>query len=74
MEAIDEWPRDYELEHEGDEEDVAFYLGLLARMRPRRVMELLAAGTCRINPSSRQARNTPSRPICGRRAARSNRR
>jgi hypothetical protein len=33
MEAIYERPRDYDLEHEGDEEDVAFHLRLLARWR-----------------------------------------
>jgi hypothetical protein len=31
MEAIYERPRDYDLEHEGDDEDIAFYLQLLAR-------------------------------------------
>ena len=47
MEAIYERPRDYDLEHEGDEEDVAFYLRLLARWQPRSVMEL-AAGSGRV--------------------------
>ena len=47
MEAIYERPRDYDLEHEGDEEDVAFYLQLLARWQPGRVMEL-AAGSGRV--------------------------
>ena len=47
MEAIYERPRDYDLEHEGDEEDVAFYLKLLDRWRPRRVMEL-ASGSGRV--------------------------
>jgi SAM-dependent methyltransferase len=47
MEAIYERPRDYDLEHEGDEEDVGFYLRLLARWQPRRVMEL-AAGSGRV--------------------------
>ena len=46
MEAIYERPRDCDLEHESDEEDVAFYLRLLARWQPRRVMEL-AAGSGR---------------------------
>jgi hypothetical protein len=31
MEAIYERPRDYDLQHEGDDEDVAFYLRLLDR-------------------------------------------
>jgi predicted O-methyltransferase YrrM len=47
METIYERPLDYDLEHEGDEEDVAFYLRLLARWQPRRVMEL-AAGSGRV--------------------------
>jgi predicted O-methyltransferase YrrM len=47
MEAIYERPRDYDLEHEGDDEDVAFYLRLLDRWRPRRVMEL-ASGSGRV--------------------------
>ena len=47
MEAIYQRPDDYDLEHEGDEEDVAFYLRLLARWQPRRVMEL-AAGSGRV--------------------------
>ena len=47
MEAIYQRPRDYDLEHEGDDEDVEFYTGLLARWRPRRVLEL-ASGSGRI--------------------------
>jgi SAM-dependent methyltransferase len=47
MEAIYERPRDYDLEHEGDEQDVAFYLRLLAHWQPRRVIEL-AAGSGRV--------------------------
>jgi len=47
VEAIYERPRDYDLEHEGDDEDVAFYLTLLERWRPRRVIEL-AAGSGRV--------------------------
>ena len=55
MEAIYERPGDYDLEHEGDEEDVAFYLRLLARWQPRRVMEL-AAGSGRVTiPLARAA-------------------
>ena len=55
MEAIYERPRDYDLEHEGDDEDVAFYLRLLARWQPRRVMEL-AAGSGRVTiPLARAA-------------------
>jgi predicted O-methyltransferase YrrM len=55
MEAIDERPRDYDLEHEGDDEDIAFYQQLLARWQPRRVIEL-AAGSGRVTiPLARAA-------------------
>jgi SAM-dependent methyltransferase len=55
MEAIYERPQDYDLEHEGDDEDVAFYVGLLQRWRPRRVMEL-ASGSGRVTiPLARAA-------------------
>jgi SAM-dependent methyltransferase len=55
MEAIYERPRDYDLEHEGDDEDVAFYLRLLDRWQPRRVIEL-AAGSGRVTiPLARAA-------------------
>src|SRR5829696_5102244 len=47
MEAIYERPHDYDLEHEREEGDVAFYLRLLAQWQPRRVMEL-AAGSGRV--------------------------
>lgn len=47
MEAIYERPRDYDLEHEGDDEDVRFYLRLLADWKPRRVVEL-ASGSGRV--------------------------
>jgi SAM-dependent methyltransferase len=58
METIYERPGDYDLEHEGDEEDVAFYLRLLARWQPRRVMEL-AAGSGRVAiPLARAAART----------------
>ena len=55
MEAIYERPRDYDLEHEGDDEDVEFYLRLLDRWQPRRVIEL-AAGSGRVTiPLARAA-------------------
>src|SRR5690242_16139312 len=55
METIYERPEDYDLEHEGDDEDIAFYTHLLERWRPRRIMEL-AAGTGRITiPLARAA-------------------
>jgi SAM-dependent methyltransferase len=58
MEPIYQRPHDYDLEHEGDDEDVAFYLGLLDRWQPRRVMEL-AAGSGRVTiPLARAAAAT----------------
>ena len=47
MEAIYERPEDYDLEHEGDDEDIRFYLELVKRVRPRRVLEL-ASGSGRV--------------------------
>lgn len=40
-------PRDYDLEHEGDEEDIRFYEALVRRLQPARVLEL-AAGSGRV--------------------------
>src|SRR5262249_46439635 len=40
-------PRDYDLEHEDDDEDVAFHLELARRLAPRRVLEL-GAGSGRV--------------------------
>lgn len=40
-------PDEYDLEHLGDEEDIAFYLGLVRRLRPKRILEL-GCGTGRI--------------------------
>jgi SAM-dependent methyltransferase len=55
MEAIYERPQDYDLEHEGDGEDVAFYLRLISRLKPARVLEL-AAGSGRVTmPLARAA-------------------
>src|SRR5690349_11989649 len=55
MEAIYERPGDYDLEHEGDDEDITFYVRLLDRWRPRRVMEL-GSGTGRVSiPLARAA-------------------
>lgn len=34
-------PGQYDLEHEGDDVDVRFYIGLLDRYSPRRVLELV---------------------------------
>lgn len=47
MDQIYERPQDYDLEHEGDEEDVAFYARLVERLRPSRVLEL-ASGSGRV--------------------------
>ena len=40
-------PDDYDLEHEGDDEDIGFYRRLVERLRPRRVLEL-ACGSGRV--------------------------
>jgi len=47
MPSIYDRPRDYDLEHEGDDEDVHFYVHLLHQLRPTRVLEL-AAGSGRV--------------------------
>jgi SAM-dependent methyltransferase len=55
MEPIYQRPHDYDLEHEGDDADVDFYIRLLDRWRPRRVIEL-AAGSGRVTiPLARAA-------------------
>ena len=55
MEAIYERAWDYGLEHEGDEEDIRFYLELTRRLRPRRVLEF-ASGSGRVTiPLAAQA-------------------
>jgi len=40
-------PEDYDLEHLGDSEDVDFYVSLVRRLRPQKVLEL-GCGTGRI--------------------------
>ena len=47
METIYARPQDYDLEHEGDDEDISFYSKLIADLRPRRVLEL-ASGSGRV--------------------------
>ncbi len=47
METIYDRPHDYDLEHEGDDEDVEFYVRLVRQLRPRRVLEL-ASGSGRV--------------------------
>lgn len=46
-EAIYQRPSDYDLEHVGDTEDVEFFVSLVGRLRPRRVLEL-ACGNGRV--------------------------
>jgi SAM-dependent methyltransferase len=45
--AIYRRPLDYDLEHEGDERDIAFYCELAARLQPHKVLEL-ACGSGRL--------------------------
>jgi len=47
VESIYTRPRDYDLEHEGDEDDVRFFARLVQHFRPRRVLEL-ASGSGRV--------------------------
>ena len=55
MDPIYERPRDYDLEHEGDDEDIQFYLRLLTDWQPKRVVEL-ASGSGRVTvPLARAA-------------------
>ncbi len=55
MSTIYERPQDYDLEHEGDDEDLRFYVELVRKLRPRRVLEL-AAGSGRVTlPLARAA-------------------
>ena len=46
-ELIYQRPADYELEHEGDTEDVEFFVGLARQLKPKRVLEL-ACGSGRV--------------------------
>ena len=46
-ELIYQRPADYELEHEGDAEDIEFFVALARRLRPKRVLEL-ACGSGRV--------------------------
>lgn len=46
-EAVYQRPHDYELEHVGDTEDIAFFCDLTKRLRPQRVLEL-ACGSGRV--------------------------
>ena len=64
METIYQRPRDYDLEHEGDDEDVAFYVRLLEKWRPRRVMEL-ASGSGRVTIALARAATASGAEIVG---------
>jgi SAM-dependent methyltransferase len=46
-EQIYERPDDYDLEHEGDTEDIAFFVRLAERLKPKRLLEL-ACGSGRV--------------------------
>jgi len=46
-ESIYQRPLDYELEHEGDTDDVEFFLTLVRRLKPKRILEL-ACGSGRV--------------------------
>jgi SAM-dependent methyltransferase len=46
-ELIYQRPADYELEHDGDTEDVEFFVGLARQLKPKRVLEL-ACGSGRV--------------------------
>ena len=46
-ELIYQRPADYELEHEGDTEDIEFFVALARRLKPKRVLEL-ACGSGRV--------------------------
>ena len=55
VDTIYERPRDYDLEHEADDEDVRFYIDLVRKVQPNRVLEL-AAGSGRVTlPLARTA-------------------
>ena len=46
-ELIYQRPADYELEHEGDADDIEFFVALARRLKPRRILEL-ACGSGRV--------------------------
>jgi SAM-dependent methyltransferase len=54
MDAIYDRPLDYDLEHEGDDADVRFYIRLIERLRPARVLEL-ACGSGRVTAPMAEA-------------------
>jgi predicted O-methyltransferase YrrM len=64
MEAIYTRPGDYDLEHEGDDEDIEFYVQLVRTLRPRRVLEL-ASGSGRVTIPLAQLAETLGFDIVG---------
>ena len=46
-ELIYQRPADYELEHEGNADDVEFFVALVRRLKPKRVLEV-ACGSGRV--------------------------
>lgn len=62
--AIYERPADYDLEHEGDDEDIRFYLRLVKRLAPQHVLEL-ASGNGRVTLPLAQAGATLGFDIVG---------
>jgi SAM-dependent methyltransferase len=63
MDTIYERPRDYDLEHAGDDEDIGFYFDLVTALRPRRIMEL-ASGSGRVTiPLARLAATLQSQLV-----------
>src|SRR5258705_7144513 len=46
-ELIYQRPADYELEHEGNDDDIEFFVALARRLKPKRVLEL-ACGSGRV--------------------------
>jgi SAM-dependent methyltransferase len=55
MSEIYKHPHEYDLEHSGDDEDIAFYVSLVRSLQPHRILEL-GCGTGRVTfPMAREA-------------------
>ena len=63
-EAVYQRPIDYELEHVGDTEDIAFFCGLVKRLRAKRVLEL-ACGSGRVTLPLAEARSARGFAVVG---------
>jgi len=63
-EAVYLRPTDYELEHVGDTEDIAFFCGLVKRLRANRVLEL-ACGSGRVTLPLAEARSAREFAVVG---------